>query len=378
MTIAKNKLNQSKDIAGSRLQNSALDISEEPLMLGAPISGQSGASASILGAAPDIIITGLTGITEASSCRFLTLSGAASAGNNGTFQITEVVGPGSVVINNPAGITGDLNNGSINWVERGSYSLEDDLNYIRSDRENIKGVDYYGSIPQYTRCSNQIAPIDANLANISGNTTDAKSAIYSVKLNLNIGSSDTFITATSVGNLKHADVANVVGVPIYDGYDSGNDEATFTVILDDAYAVELTVLNTQAGGAEAGWRIFGRTRAGASVSPDSVEIELRAAPPGKINLSTPYTWEAGQPNVIDVLIPYRDCLRNVPETSPRDVFLHGFVYGEGGGGVPIAAQTVGQVLFSINGSTFTPSLPITSNQGWLVNDQGILVVYVNE
>lgn len=44
------------------------------------------------------------------------------------------------------------------------------------------------------------------------------------------------------------------------------------------------------------------------------------------------------------------------------------------GYVDVAAQCVGQVLYSINGVNFIAALPITSNQGWLVNDQGILIV----
>jgi hypothetical protein len=44
------------------------------------------------------------------------------------------------------------------------------------------------------------------------------------------------------------------------------------------------------------------------------------------------------------------------------------------GYVNVAAECVGQVFFSVDGSTFQPALPITSSQGWLVNDQGILIV----
>lgn len=43
------------------------------------------------------------------------------------------------------------------------------------------------------------------------------------------------------------------------------------------------------------------------------------------------------------------------------------------GNVPTASR-IGQVLYSENGSTFTAELPITSPQGWLVNDEGLLVI----
>lgn len=47
--------------------------------------------------------------------------------------------------------------------------------------------------------------------------------------------------------------------------------------------------------------------------------------------------------------------------------------GYGGGGTP-DAECVGQVLYSTDGLVFQAALPITSNQGWLVNEQGLLLV----
>lgn len=44
-----------------------------------------------------------------------------------------------------------------------------------------------------------------------------------------------------------------------------------------------------------------------------------------------------------------------------------------GGALPAATQ-VGQVLFSIDGSSFTVELPVTNPFGWIVNDEGILIV----
>lgn len=43
-------------------------------------------------------------------------------------------------------------------------------------------------------------------------------------------------------------------------------------------------------------------------------------------------------------------------------------------GLP-AASTIGQVLFSIDGATFTAQLPVTDEAGWLVDETtGILIV----
>lgn len=38
------------------------------------------------------------------------------------------------------------------------------------------------------------------------------------------------------------------------------------------------------------------------------------------------------------------------------------------------ATEVGQVLYSFDGLTFEPRLPLTSEDGWLTNDQGVLLV----
>jgi len=45
----------------------------------------------------------------------------------------------------------------------------------------------------------------------------------------------------------------------------------------------------------------------------------------------------------------------------------------GGGAMPPATE-IGQVLFSEDGATFTAETPLTSCEGWLVNNDGILLV----
>lgn len=46
----------------------------------------------------------------------------------------------------------------------------------------------------------------------------------------------------------------------------------------------------------------------------------------------------------------------------------------GAGGVPAPTQ-VGQMLVSVDGASFAAALPLTSTSaGWLVNDQGYLLV----
>jgi len=89
MTTLDNLLDQALDIAGTLFQSDSLNIADESQMLGSAIAGQTGAAVSISGAAPDMTLTGLTGITADHINTFVTISGAATGANNGTFLITE-------------------------------------------------------------------------------------------------------------------------------------------------------------------------------------------------------------------------------------------------------------------------------------------------
>jgi len=50
----------------------------------------------------------------------ITISGAASGGNNGTFPIIQVVSPTSVIVTNASAVPSDGNNGAIHWYLLGS------------------------------------------------------------------------------------------------------------------------------------------------------------------------------------------------------------------------------------------------------------------
>ena len=80
----------------------------------------SGASASVTTASGKFFtVTGLASVpstvTSTTLPAYLTISGAASSGNNGTFQVTQWVSSNSVVVANPDGIATDANNGSLTW-----------------------------------------------------------------------------------------------------------------------------------------------------------------------------------------------------------------------------------------------------------------------
>lgn len=312
----KHALNPALDISGTLTPNATLNLSEEPTGLGQP-TGVSGTAAVISSkVSTTVTITGLTGMTANSVGRFLTFTGAASAGNNGTFIIASFISASSVTITNSAGVAGDVNNGAISWVERQPYSLQDDLNYIRTDRAAIKGVSYSGTLPTYQRPTAIGTSVPANLSNLAGKTTDAKTIVSDRKFvgaSISVGNSS--ITITSAGNLKHATTTDRTGIPIWDGADVNDNEATYVHILNPTTGSVLKVLL----GADAGKIIFGRTRAGTSTSPNSVEIELRATNNVlDLTSSVAYTWEPTQPTTVDLLLGYRQTLDQLTETALRN------------------------------------------------------------
>lgn len=325
VTTRLNSLSQALDIAGSLLQSAALISSEEPLFLGSRLSGQTGATASITTFGSGLItLTGLTGMTVASAGNFLTISGAASSGNNGTFLVAAYISATSVQIANASGVASDANNGAITWFERTPYSLQDDANYIRTDRAAIKGANFYDPIPTYQRPTAVGTNVPANLTNLASKTLDAAAWVVNRKFeNATVAASDGYINISSTGNLKHADATDRTGVPIQDGADAGNLEASYVEIINPATEAALEVLS----GGNDGYRVFGRTRAGTTgVSPNSVEVEFRAIPKGSpLSTSVAYTWEAGQPTTVDLFYGFRERADQLTETAFRTVLANGII-----------------------------------------------------
>jgi len=87
---------------------------------GGPTStGNTGAAASFSSKTlDDITVTGVTGMTTASVGRFLTITGAGTGANNGTWQIVAYVSATSVRIRSASGSAPDGNNGAITWTEK--------------------------------------------------------------------------------------------------------------------------------------------------------------------------------------------------------------------------------------------------------------------
>ena len=83
--------------------------------------------------------------------------------------------------------------------------------------------------------------------------------------------------------------------------------------------IDDTQFEVKTAGPDFGKVIFGRTRAGASSSPDSVEIEFRAVSHGAdISTSVAYAWEATQNvSLIDVTYGYFQTLADADESAFR-------------------------------------------------------------
>ena len=319
-----NALDQILDIQGSFDQTAIRTLTDETGGLGAALVGQTGGSASIVGFGAGVAtISGLTGMTANSVGGFLTISGALAVGNNGTFLIISYISPLSVDVSNATGSAPDSNNGFISWTERRAYCLNDDLDFERTDRQAIKGVSYDATIPTYQRPTAIGTNVPANLTNIASKTTDARGFIINRKFAAAaVAVPNTFITITSVGNLKHSDAVDKTGVPVFDAAPYVGDYAScYVEILNPADGTQLEV---QAG-IHVGEKIYGVTNGGASVSPNSVRVVFYSVPYGGdiATQSTAYTWEAGLPTSIDLFYGYFQRLDQLSDNAFRTVLSLG-------------------------------------------------------
>lgn len=352
----RNALDPKNDIGGTDPpdQASNLDLADESAGLGPPIAGQSGTTASITAfniGTELLTITGLTGMVNTQSESLLLISGAASGGNNGIFTIINYISSTSVQVLNPNGVAPDANNAAIAWEQREPYTLATDLNYERTDRALIKGVPYDTNVAPYVRPDASTTNVPTNLTNISGKTTDATAYPGSREFfGAGVLSGQSKVTITDIGNLKHTDAINKLGVPCFDVAPFvGDFRSCFVKILDaDTSGVEINVMT----GPHQGERIFGVTNNGSSISPDSVEILFYSCPMtgDVVTQSTPYVWEVGQPNSINLVYGYNQRMDAFDFNIFRfDLTIPSGSTGGGGGGLtPTTHQTLRQLIHFIN------------------------------
>ncbi len=355
----KNALDQALDIAGSLLQSDTRTLSNEPDGYGAPISGQTGSAANITTlTANGVNVTGLTGMTLQSVGNFLTLSGTASASNTGTFLIDSFVSATEVTVVNASAVANDANNGSIVWTERTPYTLEDDINFARTDRKLIKGTAaFHSDVPTYQRPTAIGTNVPANLTNIASKTLDAHAWIINKVYRADpVALADGYSLITAPGSIQYADSVDRTGVPIWDGFDAGDWNSTYVEIINP---------NTQnyliaQGGVQDGYRIFGRTRQGTSgVEPNSVEVEFFAVPQGAaITSATAYSWDGYQPTSVDYYYPYRTRADQLDENAFRTTLINGlFAPQDSAGDISNILTTIGTTF----GDTFLTLTNTTNN-----------------
>jgi hypothetical protein len=104
---------------GSTSENNNGRLVWQEMDFAAYVTGQTGSTASISTFANGrvVTLTGLTGMTPLSTNRYLTITGASTAANNGTFKILSFISTTSVTVINTAGVAPDANNGAISWKE---------------------------------------------------------------------------------------------------------------------------------------------------------------------------------------------------------------------------------------------------------------------
>lgn len=366
MAVIDNRLDQKLDISGSLNQSETLVKSEEHLQLGSRIPGQLGFNASITFSGGAATISGLTGMSNQSVGHFITIFGANNSNNNGTFLISLCNSSTSIDVLNLSAVN-DSNNGLISWIERNSYSLEDDLNYVRTDRADIKGVDYYASVPTYVRPGATTTLLPTNLSNIAGHTTDAKALVNTRKfLAANSVNGQNYIHVDGYGLFPYAKAINRLGLPVHDQYDTGNDNACYCDIVDKDTGVGLNTLD--------GYKIFGFSRKGSTgVDGNSFEVELRSMHADQtFSQSVLYSWEAGQPSIVDIYFPYRESIADMDESALRIMVVHGVTSG----GISIKPTQVGQILYCVdsNNLIFTAELPLVNDEGIVITNEDAIIV----
>lgn len=240
MTSRPNMLLQELDIAGSVNVANDRDLAEESSGLGAET--QSGTGDTIGGTAPNMTLTdaGAT-FTAADVGRYITLAGATTPANNGTFLISSFTDANNIGYQNASGVAEAFTTGT--WSISKPYSLEDDINFERTDRKNIKGTaSHVTDVPVYERPTAVGTDVPANLTNIAGKTTDAMALVENRRHPADtVAEGDTNTVITDTGNMQYADATDRTGIPLFDGADAGDHLATYVEIIDPTTEAGLEV-----------------------------------------------------------------------------------------------------------------------------------------
>lgn len=280
--LRNNALSQALDVAGSLLAEDTLTKANEAII--GRVS-QSGVDGQITAATKRFTSAGAT-FTAASIGDFIRITGATNPGNNNEWLITAYVDATNVTLGQATGLTDE--GPGMTWSHSRAYSLEDDLNYARTDRKDIKGTaTYKTAVPTYTDPTATGTPKTANLTNIAGNTLDAKTEVVSVrqtavKMRPSIGGTDLDIAIgdeTAVFTKFHF-FANDVGsyITVSGAVGVGVNGTYRITAVTDGQTIELEGLNPP--GIEAGltWVLEGAQKAVLSSRPHADSTDRRGIP----------------------------------------------------------------------------------------------------
>jgi len=204
MSVFPGRVSQFSDVQGSLTVNQTKTLADENASNGAQQSTGSGDSFSKAGSVVTLTDAGATWTSDDIG-RIITVAvPVTTPGNAGSFIINAVAGGGTTVdYINSAGAT-EAYTGT--WTITDPYSLEDDLNFIRTDRKLIKGTsNYYDTVPTYVRPqaigTNRSKNL-TNLLSVDGYATvrDVRQADIKIRPNVSIvrttGTGDSFTFST--------------------------------------------------------------------------------------------------------------------------------------------------------------------------------------
>ena len=239
MAVRPNALDQQLDIKGTLNSVNTKTLTDETSSFGA--STATGTGDTIGGAAPSMTLTDAgAAFTAQDVGRYITVVGATTPANDGSFLISAFTSSTLITYQNASGVAEAFTG---TYTVRDPYSLEDDINFARTDRKLIKGTaSHTTAVPTYQRPTAIGTNVDANLTNIAGKTLDAK-AVVNTRLFLaqSVSHGNTNVTVSSAGNLPWADAVDRTGVPIFDGADAGDHEATYVEVINPSTGQALTV-----------------------------------------------------------------------------------------------------------------------------------------
>jgi hypothetical protein len=175
MTVFPGRISQSLDVQGSLSVSDARTLADENLAKGIQKSTGTGDSFTKVGNIVTLTDAGASWTSDDIG-RFVTVSTPVTTpGNAGTFMIESVPSSTQVSYTNASGAS-EAYSGA--WEVNDPYSLEDDLNFTRTDRKSIKGTaNYYSEVPTYQRPTAVGTPVSANLTNLAGKTLDAAATV---------------------------------------------------------------------------------------------------------------------------------------------------------------------------------------------------------